>query len=482
MSKNNYYINLISFIIFSIPFLDFIFFNIREINLILSTSFLLLTIFIFLIILFVSLIMNTFSNTKNFNHKILISSIIFWLLFQHNALKSFINNLFNKKEFVTDYSSEFTLFLLVLFSIISSLLISKKSLLFIRFVSIYFCISFSIISFQIISYEQNKILLKDFTDDTHNYVIDNKKNIKRSNIYYIILDSMKPVKDYERYYQIDLSNFLVNAKDRGYKYFENSESLFDNTTETLTSFFNLKNVSLEQVNKPFPAIMRSKYNPPLIYLLDQLEYGFKWTGNMYAYCPTYNLNYCLDNSQSSFIDFYLYINFLKQSPFTQIFTKVAVFFGWDFNKHVIYKLHNGMGRLAKYLTLHPEMKEKPNFYFIHHTSPHYPYVTNKDCSFSFTPGKADLVGYEKAYMCDLKRINETISFLEKFDPDSFVIFQADHNWKLSENHEEVSRRIFNLIKYNKECPFDKKIKYHHLNTLEWIFSCITNNEPNYSTD
>ena len=220
----------------------------------------------------------------------------------------------------------------------------------------------------------------------------------------------------------------------------------------------------------------------MINLLDRLEYDFKWTGNMYAYCPTYNLKYCLDNTQSSFFDFYLYLNFLKQSPFTQIITKAAIFFGYDFNKNVIYKLHNGLGRLVKYLKLHPEIINKPNFFFVHHTSPHYPYVTNKDCSYNFIPGKTDFVGYEKAYLCDLKRIKETIIFLEKFDPDSFVIFQADHNWKLSKNHEEVSKRIFNLVKYKDECPFDEYTEYHHINTLNWIFACITNNEPNYLID
>ena len=36
----------------------------------------------------------------------------------------------------------------------------------------------------------------------------------------------------------------------------------------------------------------------------------------------------------------------------------------------------------------------------------------------------------------LKKINETIDFLKKFDPNSTVVFQSDHNWSMSKNIEE----------------------------------------------
>ena len=55
--------------------------------------------------------------------------------------------------------------------------------------------------------------------------------------------------------------------------------------------------------------MRSKIKPDLIYNLDNLGYDFKWIGNFFAYCPKYNLKYCLDKKKEPIIDNYLYINF-----------------------------------------------------------------------------------------------------------------------------------------------------------------------------
>ena len=35
-------------------------------------------------------------------------------------------------------------------------------------------------------------------------------------------------------------------------------------------------------------------------------------------------------------------------------------------------------------------------------SPHWPYVTNSDCSYKNYPGEENFEGYKSAYLCNLK--------------------------------------------------------------------------------
>ena len=114
----------------------------------------------------------------------------------------------------------------------------------------------------------------------------------------------------------------------------------------------------------------------------------------------------------------------------------------------------------------------------HHLSPHYPYVTNEDCSYKYFPGKKNFEGYKSAYLCNLNKINKMTKFLNNHDPDAMVVFQSDHSWIMSRDNEE-KKMIFNLIKTNKECQINDEISYHQVNTIRLILSCITNENPKY---
>ena len=103
-----------------------------------------------------------------------------------------------------------------------------------------------------------------------------------------------------------------------------------------------------------------------------------------------------------------------------------------------------MGRLVNYLKEDNEIN-KPTFYFIHHKSPHWPYITNTDCSYKSFPGEENYEGYKSAYLCNTKKIQETINFLDKFDPNSTVIFQSDHNWEMSHNQQEKKMILNNYL-------------------------------------
>ena len=111
-------------------------------------------------------------------------------------------------------------------------------------------------------------------------------------------------------------------------------------------------------------------------------------------------------------------------------------------------------------------------------SPHWPYINDKNCSYKRYPGNNNFEGYKSAYLCTLKRIKQTIEFLDEFDPNSTIVFQSDHNWVMSKNKEE-KKLIFNLIKINKSCHIEESINFNNVNTLRLIFSCMTGNNPEY---
>ena len=90
----------------------------------------------------------------------------------------------------------------------------------------------------------------------------------------------------------------------------------------------LKNDELPQNKYLYPSMLRNIEKTNLFKNLSSLEYNFKWAGNLYAYCPKFNLRYCLDKDKKGIIDIYLSLNFLQKSPFIPIATHLANFFNF----------------------------------------------------------------------------------------------------------------------------------------------------------
>jgi hypothetical protein len=469
----------LNIVIFFLPFLEFVRDNINEKDIILTNSFLFLITVLGILILIASSIIFYLKKKINFYDSLLISTISFYLLFKHNFFKTIINNFIDSSNSKYDLSSEASLILIIIFLLFTYKLIIKKNIFFIRFFNIFFYLSLIFISTQIFFNQDSK--KKDLTSKTIFFETDRK--VKKNNVYFVILDAMIPIKNFEKYYDINLENFLINTKKLNYQYIHNTDNLYDNTTHNLSSLFYLdkidKNNNIPSNNFLYPSMLKNIENTNLFKNLSNLGYEFKWVGNLFAYCPKFNLRYCLDRKQDGIIDVYLYLNFLQKSPIIPIATYLVNFSNLDLNKYLYFDLNDGIGRLLNYLkSQEVDNYSKPSFYFIHHMSPHYPYVTNEDCSYKYFPGKKNFEGYKSAYLCNLNKINKMIKFLNNHDPDAMVVFQSDHSWIMSRDNEE-KKMIFNLIKTNKECQINDEISYHQVNTIRLILSCITNKNPKY---
>ena len=403
-------------------------------------------------------------------------------MFKHNSLKIILISIFDKFFlFATELNSEISLLLLIGLSIYSSRLIYRNSYFFKKFIYIFFYLSFLNSLFHIFSFNHQSNINDPSKTDIVNF--PDKLNNKKENIYFFIVDGMQPIKEFEKYYRLNEGDFLNYVKSKDYKYIHNTVNTYDNTTHSLSAFFYLdkifdeENKLKDKAKTLYPTLLRKNNKPDLLNNLDNLGYDFKWIGNFFALCPKFNLRYCVNKNANTTFDAYLYINFFRQTPLIPIIWNLGLFIKSDFDKSIYFDVNNGMRRLKNYLSENHKI-DKPTFYFIHHMSPHWPYLTNEDCSYKNYSGKKNLEGYKSAYICTLKNIKETIHFLNKSDPNSTVIFQSDHNWIMSKNIKE-KKMIFNLIKVSDNCNLDNNINYNNVNTLRLIFSCITGNSPKY---
>jgi len=489
MSSINFKNFSICLLIYSLPFLYFIQFNIDSLEVVLSKSFYLLIFFLLLILLFFASILNFFFKKINFSQSLFMIMIIYYFLFQHHRVKTFFFEL-QIDLFLKSFISEFVLVLLFFISI-AVIFIYEKNRFIKNFIIIFFFLNFIASSYNIlISLNiKNTHIDKMFSQKRDSVINDiSPKFIKeKNNIYFIILDSMIPMKKFERSYDISLKKQYVFFQKHNFKVIDETVNPYDNTLHGLTSIFYLDyifdsdNNLKSNIKNYFPTILKDEYNlPPLLQKLKKLEYDFKWAGNYFASCANTNIKLCLNLNQNQFIDLYLLVNFFKQSPTIQIANTIGKVIKFDVNKEILYELNNGIGRLMNFLEKNsPVDKLKPTFYFIHHMSPHYPYLTREDCSYKFTPGEINYEGYKSAYLCDLQRISEFINFIDKQDPNSFIIFQSDHGWIFEENDKKDKKKIFNLVRLNSKCELDHDINYNNVNILRLIFSCIDGQKAKY---
>tara|TARA_B110000261_G_C13070143_1_gene351794 strand:+ start:428 stop:1888 length:1461 start_codon:yes stop_codon:yes gene_type:complete len=468
--------------VFLLPFTDFLKGNINEINLILGKSFYFLVFVLFLSLLLLTYTVNFFLRKKDFFKTLLIITVIYWLAFKHNLLNLIIKSLFDKFFLIgSEYSSETSLLILIVLSIYTSILIYKNNLFFKKFIFVFFYLTLFVSLFQIFTSNQKSNIDEIDKMDIVNF--PDKLSNKKENIYFFILDGMQPIKEFEKYYKLNEKNFVNYVENKNYKYIHNTTNIYDNTTHSLSAFFYLdrifdENNKLKKKSKIlYPTLLRKNNKPDLLNNLDNLGYDFKWLGNFFAFCPKFNLKYCLNKNVNTVIDTYLYLNFFRQSPLIQTVMSLGYIFNFDFDRHIYFDVNDGMGRLTNYLSESDKI-DKPTFYFIHHMSPHWPYITNEDCSYKNYPGNKNFEGYKSAYICTLKKIKETIKFLNEFDPNSTVVFQSDHNWVMSKNEQE-KKMIFNLIKINDNCNVVSDINLNNVNALRLIFSCMTGSDPRY---
>ena len=482
---------IFSILLFSlIPWGEFINSNSDEIGQILNDNFyILITIYFFFIIIIYFIIKFLLKDKGNIYY-IALTSISVWFFFQYNFVKTFLNSVLYGK-YLWHFSSEISLFLIIL--IISLLTILLNKIKFLRIFIVFFMI-LNVFYFSVTLYPKVKISKLDNKESIiEKNLIENSNFKKNPNIYFFLMDAMKPLDEFENFYEINLSVFKDHYQSYGYKHYNKTQNLYQWTPQVLASFFYMEeniyqndnetedNLKLKSnIEKKFPLFFKDENRPKLLTELKKFGYDFYWLGNYMTNCSKTNYKYCLKNKKKSYIDIYTLQTFLEKSPIVQILDKLSKlnFLSDLINFNTLHS--NPIFELKQFIISNKEFinNTNPKFYFIHDLEAHDPYFVDSNCKSKKFEGKYNLEGYKNSYQCNIKRIKDIIEILHKHDPNALVIFQSDHSWIMSQRSESKygeRKNIFNLIKHHPNCKISASNNINTSKLAPYIFGCLNNN-------
>lgn len=513
MSQKNFIENkyfTFSYIILFIPFLEFGYSNLNNIDIQIFSQLVIYFLITFSFFSFLNLTIIKLYKEKPYIY-ILTFSFIFWLFFRFKSIREFLGG------DDLSFSAEISVTLIILFSILFFFLINKTKIYkkYYLFLFLFFILQNIFLStFILLDYfkfiEPNKIYKnnqkytqhinkskKYFSDDEIHLI---KKNSNR-NIYYFIFNNMTSLDMYQKYTSkkdYEINNIKKKFLNKNFIYVDNSFSSYPFTKNTLGSILQMQPLFTDKLNKyseiytdqqyPRPLSKRNFDNniyPNLIYNLNKLEYKFLWVGHLLG-CEVYNPIICIDyvyERKTIFtINKYTLESFLGNTPLTSIyylFTKKNRFF----DKKI--KRSDNDDFTYKFFKNHYIESGSNYFYLIHNLLPSGRYSFESNCYLKerIINSELTLDQYLKNYDCALKKISEIIIFLENKDPNAIVVIQGDQGLKVVNNEIESipgnidSYKIFNLIKVPKKCHKFVNNNLDNINSTRLAISCATNTKP-----
>ena len=313
--------------------------------------------------------------------------------------------------------------------------------------------------------------------------IDSNNNIfsSKENVYFILLDGYASEETFERlsfnndilYDYLDEESFIRLGENGSYNV----------TYLALASIFNLTYPVVEGDPKFtnrlgfFPNMLSNEIAPTLIQQLKHLGYDFVFSGNSWSGCDPKRVT-CLKYITHGFLNHESSV-LLSKTIFGRYLYLIA-----DRDHDAMSILIKNFNSIAK--------DKNSKFYFLHHFSPHPPYLS-EDCQ---TLQSRSLIAWEppKDYIKTVECVNEKamklISTISNHDPSGIIVVQSDHgpvtrmNWlDLSYQHEDVSMKnrigIINYVKAPEECHKWLKSSIGPINTIRFVLSCLQRKEPKY---
>ena len=313
--------------------------------------------------------------------------------------------------------------------------------------------------------------------------IDSNNNIfsSKENVYFILLDGYASEETFERlsfnndilYDYLDEESFIRLGENGSYNV----------TYLALASIFNLTYPVVEGDPKFtnrlgfFPNMLSNEIAPTLIQQLKHIGYDFVFSGNSWSGCDPKHVT-CLKYITNGFLNRESSV-LLSKTIFGRYLYLIA-----DRDHDAMSILIKNFNSIAK--------DKNSKFYFLHHFSPHPPYLS-EDCQ---TLQSRSLIAWEppKDYIKTVECVNEKamklISTISNHDPSGIIVVQSDHgpvtrmNWlDLSYQHEDVSMKnrigIINYVKAPEECHKWLKSSIGPINTIRFVLSCLQRKEPKY---
>jgi len=290
----------------------------------------------------------------------------------------------------------------------------------------------------------------------------------------------------------NVKNKIKLLEEQNFKIIKNSFSSYNLTYLVLTSLiygdYFVTEKSKRYFSREFFFPNMIKYNDPenmgLITFLRKNKNDFYYLNSTY-------LDIELKHKKNSNLKRKVLLNnnyfyqFFHSTPLDEFLRFAEKFFKKKNNSKFYfpnYHAHDTLGRFMEYLKNKNFSKEKTkSFYIVHHYSPHPPYIFDNNCNI-VSEYKDALKGYANAYSCALKKINNFLKLISKFDKDSIVVVQGDHA-NSERNLKNIERfKIFNGIRLPNTCKNNSKFKKiednikTNINMLLYSISCSTGKE------
>jgi len=313
--------------------------------------------------------------------------------------------------------------------------------------------------------------------------IDTNKNIfsSKENVYFIMLDGYASEETFKRisydngilYDYLDEEGFIRLGENGSYNV----------TYLGLASIFNLTYPVVEGdprfTNRLgfYPNMLSNEIAPTLIQQIKHLGYDFIFSGNTWSGCDPKHVT-CLKYTTYGFLNHESSVLLSKTILGRYLYL-------------IVDRDHDAMSILIKNFNSIAKGKNS-QFYFLHHFSPHPPYLS-EDCQ---TLKSMSLIAWEplEDYIKTVECVNEQamklISVISNNDPSGIIVVQSDHgpvtkmNWMdFSYQHEDMSMKnrigIINSIKAPEECHQWLKSSIGPINTIRFVLSCLKRKEPEY---
>lgn len=376
--------------------------------------------------------------------------------------------------------------IIIIIIILSSGFAILKNFEIVKKISVNFSITLVLLNFfQEINIYQNQTILKK--SSTYNQLkLTFPNSAIKNNIYFVVMDAMSSIeyfnKNFSNISQSEINKLIL---ENNLKLIKNSTSSYNMTYLSLTSilFANYPVTEGDSINDRnifFPNLVyyQRGENLGIIYYLQKHNNEFKYIGNTeYNLQTSDKLNLSIYNEGKKFNLIFknIFYKFFQPTPFDELIRWIAKFL---FNiKNTPYFDNDSIGKFIDYLKL-KKINNKNTFYLIHHFSPHPPFIFDENCNeVEEIPDRK--VGYSKAYQCALKKIENFTKFINKRDPNSFLVFIGDHGASDIDHKTSDRFKVITLIKPNKFCanyPINKS-NFNTVNVTRLALYCSANEDP-----
>ena len=511
---------LIAPVCFIIPYLEFVNFNSESLDPILLRTLNYTTVLLIFFTFLFSFFFSFLFKKKTFDIFFLFSLLIF-VFFNYDKFKFIVNFLLKNTEhhFIGELS------LIIVFAIeiiLIFIFLKKRNSWILNFIITYIIIIFfiNLINFFYIqknhyNVESSKAFSEElyFTNNEVKNILSNKNN---QNIYYIVVDAATTLQNFnDNFKEIDIDKIIFDFKKMNFTYIDGVNASYNDTVLTLSQILNLNYFLGESGNayvnhQTFPTTMSKFSKSPLGKTLEKINYDYYWVGHAGYNCVYYNFFKCMPNQKKiikslipnirNFINTnYALVHYLKKTPVIDFNDKVfSILRAAHSGNKIRYLENDAIKKFIKFSSILKKNK-KNYFIFIHSKIASIAVrgvVYNEDCSMGFVTEKMineSSTGYEKNYICMLKRVSEFMEFINIFDPNAMIIIQAAYShfqrnleYYFTNNqiknilngdnknfYKIVGSSIFTLVKVSKKCDHYLSNQIDNVNAIRLLLSCAT---------